>query len=68
MGVRKAEIFDIAADWALDGSELKAAVGRAIMAISDATESVEAQNDGDLVEGLEKLAVELYELTEEQES
>ena len=59
--------MDIASDWSLDASELKAAVGRAIIAIGDAMESLEAQNDDDVEGNLEDIAKDLYELVEDQE-
>lgn len=67
MGLNKLNLIDIASDWSLESGELKAAVGRALMAISDAMDSMEAQNDDDIVSGLEDIASELYELVEEQE-
>ncbi|MBI1858255.1 MAG: hypothetical protein HYR97_03985 [Candidatus Melainabacteria bacterium] len=67
MSLSKASLIDIASDWSLDASELKAAVGRAMIAISDAIDSLEAQNDDDLASSLEDIATELYELVEEQE-
>lgn len=67
MGLSKANLIDIASDWSLESSELKAAVGRALVALSDAMESLEAQNDDDLLSNLEDVANELYELVEEQE-
>ncbi len=67
MGLNKSNIIDIASDWSLESGELKAAVGRALMAVSDAMESLEAQNDDDIVSSLEDIASELYELVEEQE-
>ena len=67
MGLSKASLIDIASDWSLESGELRAAVGRALMAISDAMDSIEAQNDDDLISGLEDIANELYELVEEQE-
>ena len=67
MGITKSNIVDIASDWSLESGELKNAIGRALMAISDAIESMEAQNDDDLIDGLEEIANELYELVEEQE-
>lgn len=67
MGLNKSNIIDIASDWSLESGELKAAVGRALMAVSDAMESMEAQNDDDIVSSLEDIASELYELVEDQE-
>lgn len=67
MGLNKASLIDIASDWSLESSELKAAVGRALVALSDAMESLEAQNNDDVLSGLEDIANELYELVEEQE-
>lgn len=67
MGLNKSNLVDIASDWSLESGELKAAVGRALMAISDAIESIEAQNDDDVVSSLEDIAHELYELVEDQE-
>ena len=67
MGLNKSNLVDIASDWSLESGELKAAVGRALMAISDAIESIEAQNDDDVISSLEDIASELYELVEEQE-
>ena len=67
MSLSKASLIDIASDWSLDPSELKAAAGRALVALSDAMESLEAQNDDDLLGSLEDIANELYELVEEQE-
>jgi len=67
MSLSKASLIDIASDWSLDASELKAAVGRAMIAINDAIDSLEAQNDDDLASSLEDIATELYELVEEQE-
>ena len=67
MSLNKSNLVDIASDWSLESGELKAAIGRALMAISDAIDSIEAQNDDDLVSGLEDIANELYELAEEQE-
>lgn len=67
MGLNKSNIIDIASDWSLESSELKASVGRALVAISDAMDSLEAQNDDELVDKLEEIANELYELVEEQE-
>lgn len=61
------DIIDVANDWSLDANELRAAVGRAILAIDDATNSLEAQNDSDLQKNLEGVAVELFELVEDQE-
>ncbi len=63
----KGNLIDIASDWSLESSELKAAVGRALMAISDAMDSIEAQNDSDIGSSLEDIAKELYELVEDQE-
>ena len=67
MGIGKTNIVDIASDWSLESGELKNAIGRALMAIGDAINSIEAQNDDDIVDGLEEIATELYELVEEQE-
>ena len=67
MVLNKAALIDIASDWSLDASELKAAIGKALVAIGDAIESLEAQNDEDLESSLEDIANELYELVEEQE-
>ena len=67
MAVNKSNLVDIASDWSLESSELKAAVGRALMAISDAIDSIEAQNDDDIISSLEDIASDLYELVEEQE-
>lgn len=67
MVLKKAALLDIASDWSLESSELKASVGRALVAISDAMDSLEAQNDDDLTSSLEDIANELYELVEEQE-
>ena len=67
MGITKANIIDIASDWSLESGELKNAIGRALMAIGDAIDSMEAQNDDDIVDGLEEIANDLYELVEEQE-
>ena len=66
MTLNKASMVDIASDWSLESGELKAAVGRALMAISDAIDSIEAQNDDDLASGLEDIGNELYELVEDQ--
>ena len=67
MALKKADLLDIASDWSLESSELKAAVGRALVALSDAMDSLEAQNDDDLASSLEDIANDLYELVEEQE-
>ena len=67
MGLSKTDLVDIASDWSLESGELKAAVGRALMAISDAMDSIEAQNDDDILASLEDIATELYELVEEEE-
>ena len=67
MGLSKTNLIDIASDWSLESGELKAAIGRALMAISDAMDSIEAQNDDDILSGLEDIASELYELVEDQE-
>lgn len=67
MSLSKANLVDIASDWSLESGELKAAIGRALMAISDAMDSIEAQNDDDLQGALEDIANDLYELVEEQE-
>ncbi len=67
MGISKSNIVDIASDWSLESGELKNAIGRALMAIGDAIDSMEAQEDDDIVDGLEEIASELYELVEEQE-
>jgi hypothetical protein len=67
MGLSKTNLVDIASDWSLESSELKAAVGRALMAISDAIDSIEAQNDDDIIDALEEIASDLYELVEDQE-
>ena len=67
MGLNKAAILDIASDWSLDVSELRAAVGKALVALSDAMDSLEAQDDKDLEDRLEDIANELYELVEGQE-
>lgn len=67
MALNKSDLMDIASDWSLDASELKAAVGRAIIAIGDAMESLEAQNDDDVEGNLEDIAKDLYELVEDQE-
>ena len=67
MALNKASLIDIASDWSLDASELKAAVGKALVALGDAIDSLEAQNDEDLEDSLEDIANELYELVEEQE-
>ena len=67
MGLNKAALLDVASDWSLDASELKAAIGRALVALSDAMDSLEAQNDEDIESSLEDIANELYELVEEQE-
>lgn len=67
MSLNKSSLVDIGSDWSLESSELKAAVGRALIAISDAMDSLEAQNDDDLTSSLEDIANELYELVEEQE-
>ena len=37
------------------------------MALSDAMDSIEAQNDDDILSSLEDIASELYELVEDQE-
>ncbi len=67
MGIGKTKIVDIASDWSLESGELKNAIGRALMAIGDAINSIEAQEDDDIVDGLEEIANELFELVEEQE-
>ena len=67
MGITKSNIVDIASDWSLESGELKNAIGRALMAIGDAIDSMEAQEDDDIVDGLEEIASELYELVEDQE-
>ncbi|MBI3590532.1 MAG: hypothetical protein HY094_04030 [Candidatus Melainabacteria bacterium] len=67
MGLNKSNLIDIASDWSLESGELKAAVGRALMAISDGMDSIEAQNDDDILSALEDIASELYELVEDQE-
>lgn len=67
MALKKSNLIDIASDWSLESSELKAAIGRALMALSDAMDSLEAQNDDDIVSSLEDIANDLYELVEEQE-
>ena len=67
MTLSKSNLVDIASDWSLESGELKAAIGRALMAISDAMESLEAQNDDDLASSLEDIAAELYELVEDQD-
>lgn len=67
MSLNKSSIVDIASDWSLESGELKGAIGRALMAISDAMDSMEAQKDDDIVSSLEDIANELYELVEEQE-
>ena len=67
MSLNKSNLIDIASDWSLESSELKAAVGRALMAISDAMDSIEAQNDDDIASSLEDIANDLYELVEEQD-
>lgn len=67
MSLNKSSLVDIGSDWSLESSELKAAIGRALIAISDAMDSLEAQNDDDLTSSLEDIANELYELVEEQE-
>ena len=67
MAISKSNLIDIASDWSLESSELKAAVGRALMAISDAMNSIEAQNDDDIEDALQDIASDLYELVEDQE-
>lgn len=67
MALSKTNLVDIASDWSLESSELKAAVGRALMAISDAIDSIEAQEDDDIVDALEEIASDLYELVEDQD-
>lgn len=67
MGLSKSNLVDIASDWSLESGELKAAIGRALMAISDAMDSIEAQNDDDILSSLEDIASDLYELVEDQE-
>ena len=67
MTLSKTNLVDIASDWSLESSELKAAVGRALMAISDAMDSIEAQEDDDIVDALEEIASDLYELVEDQD-
>ena len=67
MGISKSNLVDIASDWSLESGELKAAIGRALMAISDAIESIEVQNDDDMVDALEEIANDLYELVEDQD-
>ncbi len=67
MGLSKANLIDIASDWSLESGELKAAMGRALMAISDAMDSIEAQNDDDILGALEDIANELIELVEDQD-
>ena len=67
MGITKANIVDIASDWSLESGELKNAIGRALMAIGDAIDSMEAQEDDDIVDGLEEIANDLFELVEDQE-
>ena len=67
MGISKSNIVDIASDWSLESGELKNAIGRALMAIGDAIDSMEAQEDDDIIDSLEEIANELYELVEEQE-
>ncbi len=65
MTLSKSNLVDIASDWSLESGELKGSIGRALMAISDAMESLEAQNDDDLASSLEDIAAELYELVED---
>lgn len=67
MSLSKSSLVDIGSDWSLESSELKASIGRALIAISDAMDSLEAQNDDNLTSSLEDIANELYELVEEQE-
>lgn len=67
MGLSKSNLVDIASDWSLESGELKAAIGRALMAISDAMDSIEAQNDDDILGALEDIANELVELVEDQD-
>ncbi len=67
MGLSKSSLIDVASDWSLESSELKAAIGRALMGISDAIDSLEAQNYDDLAGSLEDIANELFELVEDQE-
>ena len=67
MGLSKSNLIDIASDWSLESGELKAAMGRALMAISDAMDSIEAQNDDDILGALEDIANELIELVEDQD-
>lgn len=67
MSLSKSELLDVASDWSLDASELKASAGRALVALSDAMDSLEAQNDDDLGASLEDIANDLYELIEELE-
>lgn len=67
MGLSKSNLIDIASDWSLESGELKAAIGRALMAISDAMDSIEAQNDDDILGALEDIANELVELVEDQD-
>ena len=67
MGLSKSNLIDIASDWSLESGELKAAMGRALMAISDAMDSIEAQNDDDILGALEDIANELVELVEDQD-
>lgn len=67
MGLSKSNLVDIASDWSLESGELKGAIGRALMAISDAMDSIEAQNDDDILSSLEDIASDLYELVEDQE-
>ena len=42
-------------------------MGCALMAISDAMDSIEAQNDDDILGALEDIANELIELVEDQD-
>lgn len=67
MPLRKSELLDVASDWSLDPSELKSSIGRALVALSDAMDSLEAQNNEDLTSSLEDIASDLYELVEEYE-
>ena len=67
MAISKSNFVDIASDWSLESGELKNAIGRALMAIGDAIDSIEAQEDDDILDSLEEIANELYELVEDQE-
>lgn len=68
MSVSQQQILDIASDWSLDGNEFRSAMGRALVALDDAMQSYEAQNDAEITAALTEITKDLFELVGDEES